>query len=35
MLFSLSAFPIGDGPSLYKPIADVIDDVSGSVSITL
>ena len=30
MLFSLSMFPIGDGPSLCKPIADVIDEIDGA-----
>lgn len=27
MLFSLSMFPIGDGSSLCKPVADVIDEI--------
>ena len=27
MLFSVTMFPIGDGSSLKKPIADVIDEI--------
>lgn len=27
MLFSVTMFPVGDGPSLKKPIAEVIDEI--------
>jgi uncharacterized protein (TIGR00106 family) len=27
MLFSVSMFPIGDGPSVCKPVAHVIDEI--------
>jgi uncharacterized protein (TIGR00106 family) len=27
MLFSVTMFPIGDGPSLCKPVADVVDEI--------
>jgi len=27
MLFSVAIFPVGDGPSLHKPVAEVVDEI--------
>lgn len=30
MLFSLTMFPVGHGPSLSKPVAEVVDEIDRS-----
>jgi len=30
MLFSVATFPIGDGPSLHKSVAEVVDEIDAA-----
>ena len=30
MVFTLTMFPVGDGPSIRKPVAEVIEEIDGA-----